>query len=71
MYLIVWLPYKYHSYNLHVQMYMPIFEYFQHFIQLFKEHMQINRITKYFYNELWIYMFLVLFNTPTPDHDES
>ena len=28
--------------------------------------MQINRITKYFYNELWINMFLVLFNTPPP-----
>ena len=24
MYLIVWLPYTYHSYNLHVQMYMAI-----------------------------------------------
>ena len=53
---------------------MAIFEYFQYFIQLFKEHMQINMITKYFYNELWIYMFLVSFNPPSRpaiDHDES
>ena len=68
MYLIVWLPYKYYSYNLHVQMYTAIFQYFQHFIKLFKEH---NYADKYFYNELWIYTFLLLFNTPIPDHDES
>jgi len=54
MYLIVWLPYRYDSYNLHVRehMYMAIFTYFQHLIKLFEEHMHINRITKYFYNEL-------------------
>jgi len=50
---------------------MAIFEYIQHFIQWFKDQMQINIITKYIYNELWIYMFLVLFNLPRPDHDES
>jgi len=71
MYLIVWLPYKYHNYNLHEQMYMAFLILSTFYSIVPKTYIQINRITKYFYNKLWIYMFLVLFNTPTRDHEKS